>query len=377
MVAASLVLVVAPPLRAQTESWITRLGTDTVAIERFTRTKDRLEGDLVTVSPRTRVSHYLVRLGPTGDVLGYELSAKPAVDGPLAGPTVNAMITVSPGGVEGTVRRGEKTDTVRLQGANVVPAMFLSWGLLGLAAEAALRGGVDSGSVSQYSAGAPRLTATSVRRRGDSVAVDFFGSPIMVTVDRAGRPLAVNGGATTVKVIGTPVRELDLAAITEAFAARDRAGHPAGVLSTRDTVRATVAGAELTVDYGRPAKRGREIWGAVVPFDTVWRTGANAATHFTTTKPLELNGLVLPAGTYTLWTVPGRSSVTLVINRQTKQWGTEYDAGQDLGRVPAKVERTDAPVERFTISVVPSGDAGQLRFEWDRLRYTVPFKVKG
>jgi hypothetical protein len=361
---------------AQSTSWVTRLGTDTVAIEHVARTRDRLEGDLVTFSPRTRINHYVVRFGPDGSVVGYELTGKPAVEGPSAGPVVSASIKMSPSGISGVVRRGEKADSVKLEGANVVPAMFLSWGLLGFAAERALEAG-NRGEVDQYSVGAPRLTKTSIERRGDSVAVDFFGSPIMVAVDGAGRFLSVNGGATTVKVFGTRVSDLDLAAITESFAARDRAGHPTGALSVRDTARATVGGAELVVDYGRPAKRGREIWGTVVPFDAVWRTGANAATQLSTTKPLELGNLTLPAGTYTLWTIPGRSAVSLIVNRQTRQWGTEYDAAQDLGRVAARVERSDAPVERFTISVVPVGDGGELRFEWDRLRYVVPFKVKG
>jgi hypothetical protein len=366
-----------PAIQAQASAWVTRLGTDTVALEKFVRTKDRLEGDLVTMSPRVRMTHYLVRLDPTGAVTSYEISSKPAVEAPGSQPSLTGVVTFGGSGIEAVVRRGEKTDTTRLPATNVVPSAFLSWGLLGLATEAALRGGGDSGAVNQYSAGAPRVTPASVMKRGDSLAVDFFGSPIMVKTDRAGRIVGVNGSRTTVKVLGILVSDLDLAAAAEPFVARERSGHAAGVLSVRDTVRAAVGGADLTVDYGRPSKRGREIWGSVVPYDAVWRTGANAATQFTTSKPLDLGGLSLPAGSYTLWSVPTATGVTLIVNKQTGQWGTNYDPKQDLGRVEAKIDRLDQPVERFTISVVPSGDAGALQFEWDRLRYSVPFKVKG
>jgi hypothetical protein len=145
--------------------------------------------------------------------------------------------------------------------------------------------------------------------------------------------------------------------------------------SPRDTTRASVGGATVLVDYGRPSKRGRDIFGGLVPYGEVWRTGANQATHFVTDKPLMFGSLMVPAGTYTIYTLPGATSWKLIINKQTGQWGTEYDQAQDLGRVDMKVEKLTAAVEQFTIKVVPSAKGGVVRLEWDASAAVVPFMV--
>jgi hypothetical protein len=131
------------------------------------------------------------------------------------------------------------------------------------------------------------------------------------------------------------------------------------------------------VDYGRPLARGRTLLGDLISYDRVWRTGANAATHFTTSAPITLGGLSVPAGTYTLWTVPHLSGVELIVNRQTGQWGTEYGRSHDLGRVPMKADSLDTPVEQFTIEIQGS-NAGQgtLVMEWGTFRWTAPFMVQ-
>jgi hypothetical protein len=143
-----------------------------------------------------------------------------------------------------------------------------------------------------------------------------------------------------------------------------------------DTVRASIGDATFTVDYGRPLARGRELLGGVIPYDRVWRTGANAATQLTTSAPITLAGLALPAGTYTLWTVPRASGVELIVNRQHGQWGTSYDRSQDLGRAPMAASTTTAPVEAFTISIAPTdATRGTLAMEWGPFRWTAPIVV--
>jgi hypothetical protein len=198
-----------------------------------------------------------------------------------------------------------------------------------------------------------------------------------VTVDSAGRMLSYSGMRSTYKVTVTrTATPPDVEAIGERLgAAERRTGQQQ--LSVRDTVRARVGGADLTVDYGRPHARGRKLLGEVIPYDRVWRTGANAATHLSTSAPITVAGLALPAGTYTLWTVPHPGSVELIVNRQTGQWGTEYGRAHDLGRVPMKSESADPPVELFTISIEPGGDGlGTLAMSWDTFRWTVPIAVR-
>ncbi|MFI5233948.1 MAG: DUF2911 domain-containing protein, partial [Gemmatimonadales bacterium] len=122
---------------------------------------------------------------------------------------------------------------------------------------------------------------------------------------------------------------------------------------------------------------GRELLGGVIDYDDVWRTGANAATQFTTSKPITLAGLVLPAGMYTLWTVPHKDGAELIVNKETGQWGTDYDRSHNLGRAALHTETVKAPLDEFTISVVP-GDVrhGSLVIEWGTFRWTAPIVVR-
>jgi hypothetical protein len=137
---------------------------------------------------------------------------------------------------------------------------------------------------------------------------------------------------------------------------------------------ATLAGKKVTVDYSSPRVRGRKIIGALVPYGKVWRTGANAATTLTTETDLMIGNLHVPAGKYTLYTIPGEQEWTLIVNKQTGQWGTNYDQAQDLGRVAMKVAALESPREEMTIALRPdpAGGKGTLAIEWESTAATVP-----
>jgi hypothetical protein len=178
-----------------------------------------------------------------------------------------------------------------------------------------------------------------------------------------------------VKVRVERLEQVEVEAIAARFTAEEASAGVASALSPRDTVRATIGGAEIMVDYGRPARRGRQILGQVVPWNAVWRTGANEATQFTTGRDLVFQGgVTVPAGTYTLWTLPAPGSVALIINRQTGQWGTQYDSSRDLARIPVSVETLAEPVERFTIRIEPITGGGRLIVEWDTFRWRANFR---
>ena len=99
-------------------------------------------------------------------------------------------------------------------------------------------------------------------------------------------------------------------------------------------------GKTITIDYSRPSAKGRQVFGGLVPYGKEWRTGANEATTFVTTTDLMVGDKHVPAGNYTLYTIPNQQQWTLIINKQTGQWGTVYDEKQDLVRVPMKVSKT-------------------------------------
>lgn len=149
------------------------------------------------------------------------------------------------------------------------------------------------------------------------------------------------------------------------------------VLSPRDTARFELGNnRRVWIDYGRPSMRGRRIMGDLVPFGRVWRTGANAATTLVTDVDLQVGNARVPRGTYTLYTLPTAQGWTLIVNKQTGQWGTQYEQSRDLVRIPMQVARTPRPVEQFTISMARAqGGSNTLVMEWENVRATVPFRV--
>jgi hypothetical protein len=136
-------------------------------------------------------------------------------------------------------------------------------------------------------------------------------------------------------------------------------------------------GKTVTIQYSRPSMRGRKIFGGLVPYGQVWRTGANAATSLQTDVDLTIGGANVPAGSYTLYTLPGMNSWKLIINKQVGQWGTEYSEGQDLARVDMKVSQLPSGMEIFTISLdKTSATSAMLKLDWENTIASVEVKEK-
>ena len=133
------------------------------------------------------------------------------------------------------------------------------------------------------------------------------------------------------------------------------------------TAKCELAGGKtVTVDYSSPRKKGRNVFPEVVKYGEVWRTGANEATTFVTTGDVMVGGTHVPAGSYTLFTVPGKDKWTLIISKKTGEWGTAYPGEtEDLARVEMKAGTATAPVENFTISFEKAGNGCNLKLAWD------------
>lgn len=144
-------------------------------------------------------------------------------------------------------------------------------------------------------------------------------------------------------------------------------------LSPPEKASVSLGGKEVTVDYSAPSVRGRKIFGELVPYGKVWRTGANAATTLKTAANLKIGDLNVPAGTYTLYSIPTENGCTLIVNKQTGQWGTEYDQSKDLGRVEMKVGHTPSQVEKFAFSFENTkGKSTEMHFKWENNDAWVP-----
>jgi len=138
-----------------------------------------------------------------------------------------------------------------------------------------------------------------------------------------------------------------------------------------------VGGHKITITYGRPYMNKRAIMGGLVPYNEVWRTGADEATTLRTDVDLDINGLKVPKGVYALFTIPKENAWTLIVNKTAKQWGAfSYKEATDLGRTDMIVSKTDSPMEQFTISMTPEGSSGAtLKMAWEKTVASVPIKV--
>jgi hypothetical protein len=153
-------------------------------------------------------------------------------------------------------------------------------------------------------------------------------------------------------------------------------------MSPHETVSAEIDGAKVSISYGRPyiVKPGttevRKIWGGLVPYGKVWRTGANEATILTTDQTLDIGGTTVPAGKYSLYTLPSEDGAKLIINKQTGQWGTVYEEKEDLARVDMKKESLDKTVDQFTMAIDKNPSGGVIKMAWEKTGYSVAFTVK-
>jgi hypothetical protein len=156
-------------------------------------------------------------------------------------------------------------------------------------------------------------------------------------------------------------------------------------LSPHETISAVVDGNRVTIVYGRPYTKSpktgevRKIWGSLVPFGKVWRTGADEATLLITQQPIDMGGTAVPAGAYTLFTLPSEDgSAKLIISKQLGQWGLQYDEKQDFARVDLKKDATSAPVDQFTMSVGAdkANGGGVIKMAWESTQYSIAFTVK-
>lgn len=155
-------------------------------------------------------------------------------------------------------------------------------------------------------------------------------------------------------------------------------------VSPHETASAVIDGNRVTVVYGRPYTKDprtgepRKIWGGVVPYGQVWRTGADEATLLITQRPIVMGGTTIPAGAYTLYTLPQEDGTAkLIINKQLGQWGTQYDESQDLARIDLVKEALEKPADQLAIGISKNeGGGGVLKISWENTRFSVPFTVQ-
>ncbi len=373
--------------------FIARLGRDTVSVESVTRRGNHLVSDEVDRFPRVRQRHTEIDLASDGSirklVMDIHTPSEPAEqrDRHVAADVENGTVRVSKKDKTGTVEK-------KFAAGNAIAMAHLPqmYSLYDLYFAAALK----NAAANKLGPGdTVRLRQFYIDREFDNFPLhrgfvmpkpdhkaeirhDWLSGIGEATLDSANHLVSYSGARTTYKVnverLSAPP---DVKSIGDKFTATETASGGFKSLSVRDTARGKIGNTTFAVDYGRPLLRGRVLLGDVIGYDRVWRTGANAATQFSTSAPITIAGLNVPAGMYTLWTVPHTNGVELIVNKETGQWGTAYNDALNLGKAPIKTETVTTPVEEFTISFVPSDSKhGSLVMEWGTFKWTAPIVLK-
>jgi hypothetical protein len=152
--------------------------------------------------------------------------------------------------------------------------------------------------------------------------------------------------------------------------------HPGKAGSPHVKTEWTIDGANLSLEYGRPSLKGRVPGKDIDPYEgREWRTGADEATTLTTSRALKFGTLSLPAGTYTLYTIPTGGTWHLIVSKKTGQWGVPYPKGEDLGRAPMTLGKAPKGAEQLTLSIDDTQAGGTLHIDWGTTRASIPFTV--
>ena len=359
--------------------FVTRLGADTLVVERVVRSPRRVEAEVAMRVPRTSRTVYVLELSPSGMLERMEATTFDTTGGG-ATPARREIVTRVGDSlrIETTAGDQRRARAVRAD-PNVLPFIdMVHWpyeiALVRFRASGA-------GEAAQPLLTGSRVSNFTLGRVGtDSMTITHPSRGTMrLRVDASGRLVALDAGATTRKLLVERRPWMPIDGIMRRWAAQDASGRSLGALSGRARTTGVVGGATISLDHGTPSKRGRAIWGALVPFGAVWRTGANAATHFETDRDLVFGSgadtLAVPAGRYTLFSVPERAGGWLIINRETGQAGTAHDPTKDLGRVRLAALSLSVPVETFTIKAETDAGVNLLRLQWDDYERVVPFRV--
>jgi hypothetical protein len=346
---------------------VTRLGADTLAIEKVVEHEDSIEAHVLLRSPRLREADYGFSLNPESPVL---------MRGVIRNGNTGDLVTTQIAEWDGdsllvTIGSGDRSRKVSNDRA-ILPFIDMVHWPFNLMVQNG-KNLTDGESLEQPLFSGTRSIKFGVKRiSADSMTLKHPSRGTMgVSTDAEGNLALLDAGQTTRKLTVTRVATLDYDGLKDRFIALEKEGKGFGALSGRGKTEKEVNGVNYLIDFGTPSKRGRDIWGGIVKYGQRWRTGANRATHFTIDQDIKLGELAVPAGEYTFFSIPQENYLSLIVNKQTGQNGRSYDDSQDLGVVDLTAVELDEVVEVFTIDVVEREGKAYLSLQWDKKAYEV------
>ncbi|MBK6825677.1 MAG: DUF2911 domain-containing protein [Chitinophagaceae bacterium] len=353
--------------------YIFKIGEDSIALQHYTREKTIVEGEIISRFPRVMLTTFRYTLNPNGFIQKFEYrSSYPGVSDAIMERQVAIEDTI----VSQEMKRSGKRDSIFsgtfIVQRGAVPSMDNDVSLFEQMLRQALKEGKDSIMIQRFTNQPSKSYIKKVKDGEFETKVFFF--PVRIRVNNNGHLSEVDATATTIKTIATAIAPFNFIELAGIWTEKEKKEGRAGLLSPSDTVRAVIKGNEMQITFGRPQKRGREIFGNVVPWNQLWRLGSNFATHLTLSKEIQCGDKTIPAGRYTIWMVPGQEKAILIINKAINIFGTQYDRSKDLLQLPMKTSRLSAPVEKLSFLLRENETGGELVVQWDDYSFSLDFR---
>ncbi len=361
--------------QSHTASFIAKLGNDTVIVETYNMNHNHLYGKAFLRYPEDQIGVFNFHFFPDGSIRHYSI-AYMHPDSNFIGSGVAGAYCESDScswygvwqGVTEEYSRKHATKRLDFIGGWTPTISLIEWNCMRLTKSKEkmlplmlLNDYIGVREVAVY--------------KGEQDTI-LFGGPFLeytkLTTNAEGRILTYDGTGTPWNYIVTRHEPLDV----DQFAKRLSKTPKVGVPSPTENVDFVVQKDTIRLSYGRPAKRGRQIFGSVVPYDSVWRTGAGDPTKIDLPYDIKIGKTQIPKGAYILYTIPRRSSWQLIFNKDLQAWPTDPNRSADFATVPMKVRNLEEVTERFIIHIEPSAKGGIIKMTWDQTEATAEFQVK-
>ena len=358
------------------------LGTDTTAIQRFEINGDSFRTKVIFRPSGISIIEGRGIFSSDGHLKSMTSSAyKVSATGELI-PNQETTITTTQDSTFIEVQEGGLSSRTKYSGTCIVANdggiisfyLFPYWGFY---APKAIN---DSLVGTQLSAttGGKRKFVIMRKSENSLIAGSTLMGSIALLLDKNNKLESIDGTGSSLNITGRVIRNLDFDSLTNAQIDRQMKYGIMPARTTRDTVIYKNGKIKMTINYWQPSVRNRKIFGSVIPWNRFWRAGANDATEFTLNTPLSFDGQRLDSGRYTLFVLPKEApgQWTLMFNKKTGIWGTDYEPSFDALRVPMKKEILSSLVEKLKFSITPTPEGGIISIEWENTKASVDFSLK-
>jgi hypothetical protein len=360
-----------------TASFVAKLGTDTVIVETYNMLPNHLYGKAFLRYPEDQIGVFDFHFYPDGSIKHYSMS--------FMNPD-NSYVTSS-SGTQGVYCENDtctwfaswggdqKTEYVNKRQVNHMdfiggwtPTLSLiEWNCMRL-----IMSGKQSLPITMLNDYIGVRHVAVSKGNGDTL---IFGGDFLeytkIKTTPEGRILAYDGTATPWNYLVTKLEPINVDEVAKRMSKKPKIGIPSPTLKVDFSIGYDTIG----LSYGRPFKRGRKIFGGVVPYDSIWRTGANDPTKINLPYDIQFGKQVIPKGEYSLYTIPSVNEWTLIFNTDLKQWPTEPDRSKDFALIPMEVRKATRQTDQFTITIDSTKGGGIIKFIWDETEAFVPFNI--